>query len=201
MRIGIVVDGVSEFRSLGQLYADLEVLTGNQFLAPLHADIQPHAPVGTIAKQCSASINQLFGRNADRVILLFDRETRSECPGTLAQAVERKIRREGVRVVVKDRAFENWVIADLAALRKQPKRFEVSKATARAVQPDKADRVDALALLKRAAIKDAYDKVEDSKRVLTVADASSIGAHSRSFRRFLRCVGCVLYAHQSSNPA
>jgi hypothetical protein len=201
MRIGIVVDGLSEFRSLGHLYEDLQALTGNQFLTPLHADIQPQAPVGTIAKQCSASIKQLFGRNADRVIVLFDREARSECPGALAREVEEKVGLDEVRVVVKDRAFENWVIADIAALRRQPKRFTISQATSKAVQPDKADRVDALTLLKRAAVKDAYDKVEDSKRVFAVADVSNIGANSRSFRRFLRCVGCSSYQHQSSRPA
>jgi uncharacterized protein DUF4276 len=204
MRIGVVVDGISEFASLGQLYPGLQLLSGAQLLQPVKADIQPYAPVGVIVRQCAPKVALFLARGADRVVVLIDREDRDSCAGTLATAIEQGIASRGhanVYVVLKSRAFENWVIADLAALRALPKRFVVSRATERAVQPNKADHVDAIGLLKRSAQGDAYDKVKDSKSVLGKAEPDRIGQHSRSFRRFMHVVGCPKYELQSRLPA
>lgn len=203
MKIGIIVDGVSEFASLVELYPQLRELTGNDFLRPVRADIQPKAPIGVIARQCARPARQYAGRGAARIIVIIDREDRSECPGELATAIAGKIAATtaiDVCVVIKDRAYENWIVADLRAVRASRGRFVVSKATERAVAPDKADLVSALELLKRSTIGDAYDKVRDSKRILAQADPSTIAENSRSFRRFLRCAGALLYSQQSKQP-
>jgi Domain of unknown function (DUF4276) len=203
MNIGIVVDGRSEFRCLETLYPQLRVLTGNEFLRPVHADIQPAAPAGVIAHACESRITRLVGQGADLIVVLFDREKRPECSGELSTTVETELarREHHVRVVVKDSTFENWLVADVGALRASPARFKVSKRAWDSIQPDKADHVDALAVLKAAAVKRAYDKVADSKRILDRADPAKMGRHSRSFRKFLRCVGATMYAQQSRLPA
>jgi len=75
---------------------------------------------------------------------------------------------------------------DIEGIKALRARFDVSNVTANAVQPNKADNVDALMLLQRAAKGGAYDKVRDSKAILKLADPYRIGQNSRSFRRFLR---------------
>lgn len=204
MKIGIVVDGVSEFASLGELYQALTSLSGNQFMTPARADIQPLAPTGVIVRQCQARVSQFVARGAGLVVVLLDREDRPEPPCQLASAIRQgliaRVGAQGIGVVVKDRAYENWVIADIDGVRACSARFQVSNASANAVQPNKADTVDAITLLKRAARGGAYDKVKDSKAILKNADPTRIGLHSRSFRRFMRVTNCTPYQDQSRRP-
>lgn len=203
MKIGIVVDGVSEYRSLSSLYPQLGALSGNQLIGPLQAPIAPMAPAGVIARQCIPRVAQLIGRGAGRVIVMFDRETRSGCAGELASSVEVRLCNEGIdaKVVLKNRMFENWLVADIDAVAGLKGRFKVSSTARAKIVPNKADNVDALDVLKRAAKKGApYDKVADSKRILDRADAEAMAANSRSFRRLLRCLDCDRYSDQSKQP-
>lgn len=203
MRVGFVVDGESEFRSLPRLFDQLRSSTGAQFERPLLAKIQPLAPVPVIARACESRIAILEQRGVDISVILFDRETRPECCGELAVAVHRllsKFASCNIAVVVKNRCFENWLVADIDALRAQPGRFRVSRAVVRAVSRNNADQTPAVDLLKRCA-KGDYDKVRDSYRILEQAEISRIAMNSRSFRRFLRVVGHPLYTAQSRQPA
>jgi hypothetical protein len=86
------------------------------------------------------------------------------------------------------------------AFRTLPRRFRISKSFESQVAPDRADRADAVRLLKTAAIGKPYHKVEDAKRILKAAEPLRIGANSRSFRRFLRLSGSRTYASQSRIP-
>lgn len=202
MRIGFVVDGKSEYRSLAKLFPQLSCLTGNTFLRVVRADIQPTAPFGAMARACKPRLVELEGRRADRIIILVDREQRVECPGEFAVALGRSAQTmvdTKVGVVVKNRCFENWLIADLDALGCQPGRFRVSASMKRRVTPNKADLIDALPEIKAAVLGD-YDKVADSERILANADVSRCALHSRSFRRFLRLVGVPAYRDQSARP-
>jgi hypothetical protein len=203
MKIGIVVDGVSEYRSLSALYPQLDALSGNQLIGPLRAPIAPLAPPGVIARQCVPRITQLLGRGAGKVVVMFDRETRTDCAGSIATSVETRLRNEGIeaKVVLKNRMFENWLVADINAIASLKGRFKVSAATKGKIVPNKADNTDALDLLKRAAKKGApYDKVADSKRILEKADAATIADNSRSFRKLLRYLDCEKYSDQSKLP-
>src|SRR5207248_8508876 len=122
-------------------------------------------------------------RNAERVIVILDRETRSECPGKLAGAIEAKVRSadRDVVVVIKNVMFENWLVADIHAVASITARFEVSKTAIKSVEPNRADHADAIGLLRKAAKKGkSYDKVADSKRILKVAHVSFMAANSRS---------------------
>jgi len=202
VKIGVVVDGVSEFASLPSLYAELRKATGNQILRPVRANIQPTAPSGVIVRQCSKRIRECYERGAEAVVVLIDREDRNECPGEIASAIEARLgqARLNAHVVIKDRTYENWLLADIDALKCLSGRFVLSKATVQAVQPNKADHVDALKLLKRSVRSGSYHKVDDSKRICEKADASRLAQHSRSFRRFLRVVGDSTYQTQSAMP-
>jgi hypothetical protein len=201
MNVHLIVDGQSEFASLPALFDELHTLTGDRYRV-VAFDIQPMAHSGTILRQCTAAVKQSLARGADRVVILIDREDRPDCPGLLATEVGAKLAAlsDNIEIVIKNRAYENWVIADIDALRKLPRMFSVSKATARAVQPNKADSVAAGRLLERARDGRHYDKVQDSRKVLAKARVENIAEHSRSFRRFLRCIGCPIYLDQSIAP-
>jgi len=202
MKYGVVVEGVSEFASFDRIYGQLRDQTGNQFLKPLKADIQPGAPVGVVVRQCIKWVRQMHERGADHVVVLLDRERRGGCPGVAARSIEAGLAAADLQasVVLKNRMYENWLLADIDALKALSGRFSISKSTVRAVQPNKADNVDALQLLKRSVKNGSYEKVEDSKRILAKASVANIGLHSRSFRRFLRIAGDGTYGAQSLKP-
>lgn len=202
VKIGIVVDGVSEYASLGAMLPRIAARNGHTFLHVAKADIQPKAPFPVIARACKEAILQLQSRGADLILVVFDREDRLECPGDIAAGVLNALTPWvdcRVSVVVKDTKYENWLIADLDALAAQPVRFKVAKRHRRAIQPNRADAVDAHAQL-RSIVQGDYDKVEDSRLIMARAEPVRLGQHSRSFRRFLREAQDPKYRHQSRLP-
>ena len=137
------------------------------------------------------------------MLVLLDREDSDRCAGELASEVEAHIRAYAdceVRVVLKDRMFENWLVADIACLRSQAARFSLSGADEHRISPNRADSCDALAIIKRSIVSGRYDKVQDAKRILNLADPLAIGRNSRSFRRFLRLSEHPTYGAQSRLP-
>jgi hypothetical protein len=200
MNIGLVVDGDAEYAAFSPVLAQLRSETRHAFLNPLKADIQPLAPAGAVAERCMKPSKQLRLRGADMVVVLIDRERRSECPGEWAASIMEHLNLGYVHVIIKNQMFENWLIADIDALECQRGRFSVSQATRRAVQPNKADNVDAMQLIKRSVIRGGYQKVVDAKRILEHADHRRMALHSRSFRRLLRAVQHPEYRRQSRRP-
>jgi len=136
---------------------------------------------------------------------LIDREQQEACPGQIATLLEQEFGRKGtnlaVRVALKDRTFENWLIADLGALQSQPARFAVTAAISRCVEPDKADRCDAEKIIKKAAANGQYDKITDAERISTKLDIESAARNSRSFRHFLHILGHSSYRSQCRLPS
>jgi len=200
VKVGFIVDGVSEFAALPTILTKIVGTCEHDFLTRvLFADLQPHAPFATMARECKSALSILEHRGADMIVVIMDREGRDECPPQLAAGLASALAGQTARqvaVVIKDRKYENWLVADLAALRAQDRRFTVTRADARKVEPNLADRADGLALIKRMVI-GTYDKVEDSKRIVGRADALTMARNSRSFRRFLRVVGHPLYSTSS----
>ena len=123
MKIGVVVEGESEFVSLPAVLDKVASRTQHQILRPLRGAIPPLAPTGTIARACKPLIDQLLGRGAGRVLVVLDLEDRTDCAGDHAADLEAALGRLcgdcEILVVLKHRAYENWVIADLTALRQQ----------------------------------------------------------------------------------
>ncbi|GAA2007740.1 DUF4276 family protein [Microbacterium ulmi] len=202
-KIAIITEGESEWGALPTLYQQLRDATGASFLHPILLKVQPDGPPAKIARECKTAFKLLAEKRVTLVVVVLDREERSEPAGELARQIEDAIRDAchfsfDLAVVMKDRAFENWVVADLDALRAQPSRFNVTAAVERAVSPDRADRIAALDQLKRAlrGSNVTYDKRQDSKRTFEKADVLRIAANSRSFRHFLHTVGHPSYATQ-----
>ncbi len=122
LTIGLVVEGNTEFHALPLLHELLEC-------PPLKATNlrgvgEQNTPVG-IAKLAAPSIRSHIIAGRSRVVLCIDRESRKECAGMLAQAIHHELRKElgrtnhdghDVHVVVADRAFEAWILADARGL-------------------------------------------------------------------------------------
>jgi hypothetical protein len=140
-------------------------------------------------------------------MLVRHRESRPECPTLIAQsilaAVQPMCLQVGIgtaTIVIKNRKYENWLIADPIAVNKMRKRFRLSASVVQSITNGAADSIDAESVLKRAAKKIPYAKKEDSARIMKVAEPLGIASNSRSFRRFLRVLGNPAYREQSLNP-
>ena len=128
MKIGIVVDGDAESQALKGLTQRLEI-KGAQLLNPVYANMQPKSAPGQIAQSAKSRIDILLTRGADLIVVLIDREDRKECPPEFASQLKRafaKLGYDDIRVVIKNRTFENWLIADVKALKKMSARFKVT---------------------------------------------------------------------------
>jgi len=211
MRIGLIVEGEAEFRSLPQFLRRLEI-EHETVGRPLLARVHPLATKARIVAAIASGLTVLKGKRADMALVLLDRETREDCPGDWAQRLESMLNRayarlgfQRIAVVVKDRCFENWLISDPDALATLKGRFKVSNTKRHKIEPNKADNVtDAQGFLE-AAVKTArknesYNKIQDAVRMLDRADPLRMAANSRSFRRLLRLLGHAAFRGQSKRP-
>lgn len=205
MRISLITEGASEYASLPKITEQLRSRTGNVFSKPLKVSVPPDAQPAVIARECKSRV--LIARTtqaADVIFVLLDREQQASTAGAVAAAIQLALARacgggDDIHVIVKDRMYENWLLADLDSLRAQPGRFAVTPALVRAIEPNRADRADGLALIKQA-VKGNYDKVPDSIKIMERLDVRSAAQHSRSFRHFLHLAGDPAYASQCRIP-
>jgi len=201
MRVGFIVDGEAEYRALPGVYERLGVTA--TLLAPLKSDIQPLAPLRQIIGAVRIPLRIMRARGADLVIVLIDRETRDECAGAIASSIESALVQScplRISVVIKNRRFENWLLADPDALQQLKGRFKLESGHRSQIEPDKADHVDGLALLKRIVRQHDYSKVKDAVQILSRADPARMARNSRSFRRLMRVLGHGKYLSQSRLP-
>lgn len=206
MRIAVLTEGDSEWGSLPVIFPQLRQRSGNEFTQVMRLTVQPDGPVDKIARACKPLFKICTLKRVDLAVIVLDREQRADSPGDIATKIADAVQKQGsppfgVAVVLKDRAFENWVIADVAALKAQAARFKITSAMERSVVPNKADRVDAIGILKNAAIGKDYDKVPDARRTLGKSDVKQMALNSRSFRHFLHVVGDPDYVGQCQVPA
>lgn len=199
MRVGLIVEGRSEYAALPKLRESLSTEAGVTMVGPLLAAVSPTSAPAVIAREVRKHLVVLEQKGAERVVILLDKEDHALCCGERADEIAHAVRpysRLPIFVVLKDVMFENWLIADVAALRMMPARFSITPAAVRAVAPDKADAANGYDWLQKAT-KGRYEKVADAQRILAFALPRQIGANSRSFRRFLRVIGHPDYASQS----
>lgn len=205
MSVIIATEGVSEYRALPEILKSVRSGGGALNARVLKISCQPDGPVRGIARSAKVALNIASAKKAELFVLVLDREQRAEAPGDLAAEIASEIFaldnwRFRLAVVMKDRMFENWLVADLGALRKQPARFTVTDAMARRVEPNKADRVDATKLLEQAAIRQSYDKQADSLKIAKRMDIDKAALHSRSLRHLLHVLGHETYMQQCRQP-
>ncbi|GAA0948580.1 hypothetical protein GCM10009554_46320 [Kribbella koreensis] len=207
MRIAILTEGDGEFKALPRLYPQLrEAIPRSTILRPLKVATTPYAAPGTIAQQCISRLTIAKSQQADRFILLLDREQQDKCSGVIADSISSQIIKKislppkSLYVVLKDRTFENWLIADPDALRSQRARFRLTVAFERAAGRGGSDRADALSLLKAVAVGSDYDKIEDADRICARQSIGKVASNSRSFRHFLHAIGHPDYQDQCRQP-
>ncbi len=203
MRIGVIVEGMGEVLAFQKLIPKIQ--TPHVLLhTPLRADMQPRATEHVIARQAEAAVAKFVNQNVDMILILIDSEGTS-CPHTfpllLKNAFETLYGEPKFEVVLKDRAIENWLIADIDALKKSPARFNVTNAFVNQVAPNRADAVGKpCELLNSIVHKGDYRKGRDPETIMKHQDPLRVATNSRSFRKFLRVVGCPTYGGQSRKP-
>lgn len=128
--VGLVVEGATEFEALPLLHAK-PLVPGCPPLNPINFDggVAQAKPEGIAKRVCKHVLTHLVaGRRT--VVVCLDREDRDDCAGAFAEAVQRAIEAEldkttiiaakktpyTVHVVVADRAFEAWILADAHGL-------------------------------------------------------------------------------------
>ncbi len=206
MKIGLIVDGVAEVQSLPKLYSRLN--TPHHIVKTLKADIQPFAPLPQTASRVRAQVPILTAKGVELIIILADSEENNPlCPVQWAQQLTALLNKPlgskaGYRfaVVVKNSCYENWLISDSALFSRMPKRFQLNASHLRSIVPNKADQLDAQAILEAAVQGGEYNKVKDAIAIMTHADPLAMAANSRSFRRLLRAIESPAYIGQSRVP-
>lgn len=188
MKIGIVADGQAEAQALEHLVARVRC-EGVSLLKPLYADMQPYAPPPQIVRASEARLQLLSQRGAVRHLILLDRESNEECPGDFALRLEREFHRRGyleARVVLKNRAFENWLIGDPRSLdRGASRRIQIKERMIERIEKSGADNVNALAIL-NGCIADGYNKRADAIEICKTIDPVRVAENSRSFRKLIK---------------
>lgn len=204
MKAVVATEGMGEYKLLPELFhrAGIDGLV----TCMLKVDCQPDGSAYHVAKSCSPALKIARLKGVDLFVLIIDRENQQTVPGSLAVAVCAAIQAIDawpfeVSVVYKDRTFENWLIADPEALKLQPARFNFTQAMVRQVTPNKADKVKAIDILKRAAIGRSYDKIADGARIIAKYDVLAAAANSRSLRHLLHVLGHSCYGSQCRLPA
>lgn len=202
-RVGVIVEGSGEVPAFKCLLP--KIRTPFELLEqPLRADMQPKATPTQVAASAKAAVTYFVRRNVDLIVVLIDNEDHPNPPGFAAQlktAFSARYPNVAFEVVVKNTCIENWLIADIDAIKAQPKRFRLTDAVIKQVTPNKSDHVDAQSLFSKIAIKFDYDKGNDPTRITRLQDPIRIASNSRSFRRFLRVLEVPPYTNQSKTPA
>ncbi len=200
-KIGILVEGMEEQIALRHIVEKLAI-EGVQILKPVFANMQPKGPAAQIVKAVEAKMSLL--QKADAILVLIDKEDTDDCiitrVGELRNAFHKKGHRK-VEVVIKNRQFENWLIADPEAIN-QLSNFEVTSAFRKKVEQDKTDHVQdpvgLLSGLKKGG--STFHKTKDGTEIAKKLNVENAARNSRSLRRFLRLLEHPDYKDQSKKP-
>jgi hypothetical protein len=153
--------------------------------------MQPKSTPKQIARQALGAIRIAQSRGAEKVVVIIDREDRQDCHIDWAREIEAALVDLGVlgaTVVVKNRKFENWLIADPDGL-SSLKDFSVSNAKKSLVVGNKADHVTDAARWLGDCSASGYAKGKHQEAICKVICFRRMAENSRSFRCFLRRLG------------
>lgn len=189
MTLGVVCDGTAEALALQRLVQRLQGQV--RILQPVYADMQSLAPAAQIVRAAEPKIRLLRQRGATQFLVLLDREDQARCPGDLSVAVATAFSHAGwtVDVIYKDRALENWLIADPVGIQRAIPKIEFSERIVRRIENSGADSISAHTLLNDS-VRGGYSKRRDAINICAVLDPAVAKRNSRSFRKFTKCCGC-----------
>lgn len=200
--IGLIVEGDTEYGALPRLHTK-KLLTGCPPLRPINlGGIGEHITPEGLAKRLAPKVIAHMEAGRQRVVICFDRENRLECVPQLALLVSAALSRElharrrnsaDVSVVVLDRSFEAWLLADARGLRSkglftQDPTFHSFEGESGA--QGKKGSVELTRLLAR-----EYVKTRDGPTLFEAMDFATARQHgpgargSRSLDKFLRSLG------------
>ena len=190
MSLGIVCDGTAEALALQELVGRLRS-RGQPILRPIYADMQPLAPLAQIVGAAKPKLSLLSQRGANRFVVVLDRENQRGCPGELAANLRSYFARENfdVSVVLKDRAFENWLISDPGSLQRKVKKVNFSDRIVQRIERSGADSLSAITLLNEC-VGGGYSKRRDAIAFCGLIDPQVASRNSRSFRKFIKECEC-----------
>lgn len=198
--VGIVVEGRAEFAALPRL---AEIVPGCPALRP--KNMQGSGPdmnsLG-VARRAFPHVREHLDAGLQRVVVCVDREERTVLAATLATQIRRELHRmlaasdystETVSVVVADRAFEAWILADANGLwqrkqfRRRPRQHCYEGHLGPGNDKGKAEISHLMA--------SEYKESRDGPRLFGLIDISAAreyrasGRGSRSLETFLLAVG------------
>ena len=201
-KVGLIVEGDTEHFALPLLHTKA-LVTGCPPLKSINLGGvgSDRAPVG-IAKLVVGKVIQHQVSGCQRVIVCLDREQRKDCAGQFATSVAKELAAElsarrratdGVHVVVADRTFEAWILADAKGLHGRIPRLKAPTSKSFEGQmgiDQKKGTVELSNLLGR-----PYRKTVDGPRLFAALDFSAArrfergGTGSRSLDKLLRTLG------------
>jgi len=125
--MGMVVEGETEYYALPLLHRGTNAIPGCPAIRTTNlGGIGSHLTPAGIAKMAAPRIKTHLIAGHKPVILCLDREQRPECAGAFAQAILTALRGQvsreqaaDVHVVIADRTFEAWILADAVGLAKR----------------------------------------------------------------------------------
>ncbi|MRG93511.1 DUF4276 family protein [Polyangium spumosum] len=198
--IGLIVEGETEFHALAELP---RLIPGCPPLKPtnLHG-VGSHMTPTAIAKMVAPKVIGHIVAGRTRVVICIDRESRQDCTGQFAQTVHHELSKElcakgyahhEAYVVIADRTFEAWLLADARGLHQRRVFKTAPKFHSFEGNMGEQGRRGVLELTRL--LGREYDKIRDGKDLFTklnFPDARKCkpGQHgSRSLDKLLRTLG------------
>lgn len=205
MNTYILVEGEEEVNAMNEIVKN----AGFKFKVDI-LKVHPKENPKKIVIYAKKKIEIILQNNFKKIVILLDLEDR-ECAVEEARKLEKAFiemsimkeiykkynfhPEENLKVVIKVRKFENWLIADSKSL-SNLKGFTITRSFEnKAKYADNQE--DAESLLKSIG---TYRKGKEDLAIAKKADPLKIAQHSRSFRRFLRELGHLSYLNQSKKP-
>jgi len=194
--IGLITEGEAEYYALPLLHRE-NLVPRCPPLKPLSlGGIGGEASPRAIAARVKPKVLEHWARGVNRVLVCVDRELRDDCPGRFAHSVLRELdqvlaaRRRpecSVRVVVADRAFEAWLLADAAGLHTRgvfQRRPGFASFEGKLGARNRRGVVELESLLGR-----PYEKLVDAAKIFRKVRFANARMRSRSLHKLLRELG------------
>jgi len=117
MKIGIITEGLAEKKALEEIVKELRK-AGLSIVSPVMTNVDPKTKAKQMAKAAKSAIDILTKKRCDKIIFLIDFEDQITCIIDKKNELETAFKaiNDNTFVVIKARQFENWLIADPAAV-------------------------------------------------------------------------------------